>query len=184
MTDKDVIRGIKEGSLSSFNKFYNKYWIKVWHFTGLYNVLSGPEREDIVQDVFLKIWEKRKELDAEWNIDGYIFITTRNMVFNAILKKHNKFESINEMKESFIGDTASVEDHIDFPSLEKHVMELIDKLPPKQKDAFLLSRDKGLSNQEIADKMGISKKGAERNIYLALKFLKSKLYILTIILFH
>lgn len=163
----------REGDEKAFERLYKFYWSKVFHFTSLY-ITDDYEREEIVQQVFIRLWNMRSRILPEHGIDGLLFIITRNMVFNC---KHRSFNK-KALQEALAMDRASGEDleqALSASDLELYLMSLVDMLPTRQREAFLLSRREGLSYREIASKMGISENGVKRNIHLALKFLKHNL---------
>lgn len=87
----DIICQIKQGNSKAFKTIFDRYWSIVYRFTGLY-LMDNYEKEEITQQVFIKLWEKRELLDEEKDLDGLLFIITRNLIFNHIRK------SINEEK--------------------------------------------------------------------------------------
>lgn len=179
MKENDVIK-FKAGDHKAFERIYNHYWSKVLHFTSLY--INDPnEQEEIVQQVFVRFWEKRAMLDQERDLDGFLFIITRNMVFNRFRKSFNE-KAYREAAESKADGIYDMEEMIDADDLQKYIDKLVSVLPSRQKEAFILSRRGGLSAKEIAERMNISVKGVERHIYLALKFIKANLPLLLLFL--
>ena len=108
--------------------------------------------EEIVQEVFIKIWESRESLDEEQNFAGYLFITMRNLVFNRSRKNLNEafyqLSVIEAVEESY-----DIEEELDAANLRTHIESLISMLPPRQQEVFRLSRDEELSYREIAEKL-------------------------------
>lgn len=176
--NEKLISEIKQGSEDAFKAIYNIYWQKVYRFTKLY-LTDSYEQEDIVQQVFIKLWEIRITLDENKDIDGLLFIITRNLIFNHTRKSLNKkeFEKTLLLAEE---DTYDIEKQIGADDLSEYIDKLVTLLPPRQRETFLLSRKKGLSNKEIAEILSISEKGVERSIYLALKFLKKNIPLFVI----
>lgn len=159
-----------KGDQKAFERLYNKYWPKVYHFTSIY-IDDEYEREEIVQKVFIRFWDARERLDPSKSPDGLLFIITRNLIFNQVHRSMNE----KAMKEALAMESPDVELSSDAEDLKAYVDNLVQALPARQKEAFLLSREEGLSYREIAEKMKISEKGVERNLYLARKFLKEHL---------
>ena len=166
---QDVLLLIK-GDEKAFERLYNKYWGKVYNFTSLY-IDDEYEREEIVQKVFIRFWDVRQRLDPSRSPDGLLFIITRNLIFNQIHRSANE----KAMKEALSKEPAEIDTTTEADDLRAYVDDLVLALPARQKEAFLLSREEGLSYKEIAARMKISEKGVERNLYLARKFLKEHL---------
>ena len=75
----NTIRQIKQGNSKAFKAIFDRYWNIVYRFTGLY-LMDNYEKEEITQQVFIKLWEKRELLDEEKDLDGLLFIITRNLI--------------------------------------------------------------------------------------------------------
>lgn len=175
----DIIK-FKQGDQSAFKNVYDAYWAKVFHFTSLY--INDPfEREEVVQQVFVRLWEKRESIDESIDLDGYLFIITRNMIFNRSRRSFNE-KAYKKAMEAIESDLYTMDAQIEARDLNIYIDKLIALLPDRQREAFLLSRKSGLTAKEIALRMGISQKGVERHIHLALKFIKSNLPLLLIFL--
>jgi RNA polymerase sigma-70 factor (ECF subfamily) len=110
------------------------------------------------------------------SLDGYLFIITRNTIFNYNRRSFNEesFEMtvLNSMEE---GEPFTVEDELMASDLKKFIDDLIEQMPPQRKKIFQMSREEGLSNKEIAERLDITVKAVERSITLSLKFLRDSL---------
>jgi RNA polymerase sigma-70 factor (ECF subfamily) len=167
------IQQLKKGNEEAFKAIYNAYWKKVFHFTQLY-LTDSYQLEEIVQEVFIKLWEIKESLDEEKSLDGLLFIITKNKIFNQARRSLNEKALIQTLKQTeFISH--DIETQIVAADLKQYINKQVTLLPPRQKETFLMSREQGMSNKEIAEQLSISEKGVERNIYLALKFLKKQL---------
>jgi len=178
--DRLLLERIQGGDEIAFKQLYNLYWNRVYHFATLY-LSDSFECEDVTQVAFLKLWEKRASLSTEKDLDGLLFIIIRNLVFSKHRRSLNERAVKKTLLEAGVIDD-SVEAAIDAKDLADYVDILASNLPPRQRQAFLLSRRDGLSNKEIASVMNISVKGVERNIDLALKFIRRNLPLLMIFL--
>lgn len=174
-SDQQNIALARLGDEKAFERLYRKYWKKVYHFACIY-ITDHDEQEDIVQQVFINLWNKRESLDENGSIDGLLFIMTRNLIFNSRRKSLNELA----LKELIGYNIIKAEEELpesDADELLAFARNLIDSLPRRQKEAFLLSRRYGLSYREIAAKMSISIKGVEKNISKAIKYMKSKIFM-------
>lgn len=173
MEEINVIDRVKAGDKAAFALLYDHYWLKVYNFTQLY-IVSSSDVSEIVQDVFVKVWETRQLLDGTKNFDGFLFITTRNLIFNYT-RKH--FNEVNFRMTVLRGIEKSydIEEELDAANLKEYIDTLILQLPPQRQRIFRLSREKNLTNKEIADYCSITEKAVEKNITFALKFLKDNL---------
>ncbi len=166
---KDILL-LRDGDRDAFARLYRRYWAKVYHFAGLF--LTDPmEQEDIVQQVFLHLWDVRSRLDPARGMDGLLFIVTRNAVFKRLRRK-GRTETLNEL---LLDQEQDLQTSLEAKEMQGYIDSLVEALPERRREAFRLSREEGLSYKEIAARMGISEKGVERHIRLALQFLKENL---------
>lgn len=174
MEERNTLDKIKHNSdKAAFADLYNRYWAKVYNFTKLY-VISTYDAEEIVQEVFVRIWEGRALIDTEQNFEGYLFIIIRNLIFNHSRKKLNeefyKMTVLEAVEESY-----NIEEELDAANLKVYIDSLVSLLSPRQQEVFRLSRDQHLSHKEIASRLNISEKTVECHISDSLKFLKKNL---------
>ncbi len=170
---KENVNKLKKGDKEAFKIIYNAYWNKVFYFSQLY-LTDSYELEEVVQEVFIKLWEIRERIDEEKSLDGFLFIITKNKIFNQARRSLNEKAFMQTLKQAE-AISQDIEKQIVASDLSEYINKLITLLPPRQRKTFIMSRKEGLSNKEIAEKLSISEKGVERNIYLALKFLKKQL---------
>ncbi len=179
MIGRRDIELFRNGNLEAFERVYRDFWNKVYQFAGLF-IDDDFEREDVVQEVFLRIWNKRNVIDTDKDFNGFLFITTRNIVFNR-LRNTNRKERIDIVAEKIgLEDNLDIEATIDADFYRKHLDSLIALLPERQREAFCLSRKENLPIRKIAERMGITESAVKRHINLALKFLKTNLPLLII----
>lgn len=180
MNEKQAIMLLKEDSHEAYTLLYNMYWDKVYNFSRLY-VSSIEDAKEIVQTVFVKLWETRSFLKEDENFKGYLFIITRNIIFNLQKKCFNEFfyktSILKAFSEQNIED-AYGEETLYASELKLYIDHLIETLPSRQREAFLLSRTEGLTYKEIAERIGISEKTVEIHIAKALKYLRKNIVLL------
>lgn len=172
--DADVLNRLKRGDEAAFDAVYWKYnpWVYNFIHSLLYDKLLA---EDLTQNVFLKIWEKRETIDPELGFDSYLFAIARNLAYK---ETENRIQTESLSSSPEINPTESdslTEDTIDADSLRDYINNLIEQLPPSRKQIFQLSRHSHLSNKEIASRLSVSEKTVENQITRALHFLKQKL---------
>lgn len=143
------------------------------------------DAEEIVQEVFVKIWESRGKIDAYSSFESFLFTVAYNATISMLRKKASETKYIEYLKSlQHIDNTPDLADEIHFNELNGRVQSLLDELTPRQKEIFRLSREKGLSHDEIAEKLDISVNTVKKHIANTLAFLKSNIdHELTINLF-
>lgn len=143
----------------------------VWH---AYKYLSNIEQaKDIVHNAFVKVWEKKDELDTDKNIKSYLFAAVTNLCINY-LRDNKKIVNIEQTPETRKKSDTPI-DTVEYNELEEKIIRVLDKLPTKTKEIFLMSRNLEMKNQEIADKLNVSVKTVEAAITKTLKELKNSL---------
>lgn len=178
---------IKNGNKEAYRQFYNLYSKKVYGFAYSY-LKSASEAEEVIQVVFVKIWENRSEINDDLSLQSYLYKITINHIYNIF--KFKKVRATAHNDQLLLGEKSdnSTLENIYFNNLQENINILIEELPEQRKMIFKLSRIKGLSHEEIAKKMAISVRTVESQVYKTLKFLKKNLnedlFIIFIILFN
>lgn len=167
----------------SFSDLYLIYYPKLVRFAKEY-VMSEEDAENITQDVFTDLWEKRESMNRIENMNAYLFRLVRNKCLDYL--KHKVFEQryAEKMQASFeiemnlklqSLDRFDVSELSERNEMEKRIREAINSLPKKCRDIFLLSRMEGLKYREISERLGISVNTVECQMGIALKKLRVKL---------
>ncbi|MEN8251509.1 MAG: RNA polymerase sigma-70 factor [Bacteroidota bacterium] len=173
-TDRQLVESLKKGDLYAFDQLFTKYSKKLYYFANGY-LNSKEDAEGLVQEVFLKIWKKRKDLKEHLSFNAFIYTVTFNTIRIYFRAKSREAKHLEKYLEDFRKtDNKTVLD-IEYNSLLELADKAIDKLPEKRKRIFLLSRHEGLTNEEIASRLQISKKTVENQMTQALKFLREHL---------
>ena len=164
---------LKQGSRDTL---YRQYWQQVYNFCHLY-LTNADDAEDVVQEVFIKVWENREWIREDERFKGLLFIITRNLVFNQHRKKVN--ESLYKVTLlAALEESEEIEEEIDANDLRAYIERLIDELPPRRREIFNLSRKEQKSYKEIAELLHISEKTVENQIGEALKYLRKNVLLL------
>lgn len=173
MNEKDLIRALKTEDAHAFSQLYDAYFQQVYNFTKLY-ICSCMEVSEIVQDVFVKVWETRHTIDENKSFEGFLFIITRNLIFNYNRRHLNelnfKVTALRALEQSY-----NIDEELEADDLKQFISSLITHLPPQRQKIFRLSREKKMSNKEIAEHCSITEKAVERQMTLALKFLRENI---------
>lgn len=173
--EKNIITSLKNGDKSSMDLLYNTYHRRIFAFA--FSLMKVEEdARDLVHEVFIKLWEKRKNLDNDTKIEPLVFTITRNSVLSYFRKLSSQKKYNDQVASSNkLNLSSTTEEMTDYHFLKEKVDSLILQLPPKSQKVFKLSREKGLSNKEIAENLEIAEKTVENHITRALAFLKKNL---------
>jgi RNA polymerase sigma-70 factor (family 1) len=179
MNDKVLLDRLAGGDENALNDIYLLHWEEL--FLSAYNVLKDKAAcEDILQDIFLQIWQKRTTLTITSSLRAYLFSAVRYTVFRYIRNGKGRTELLEDVEERM----ASATSHqlIEERELHLQVAQAIDALPDKCREVYKLSREEELSHKEIATLLNISTKTVENQITIALKRVRSSLNIFTVYL--
>lgn len=180
MEDNELILLLKQSNQEAFTTLYKKYWKQVYNFSRLY-LTSQSIVEEVVQEVFIKVWESRDFMREDDNFKGLLFIITRNLIFNIHRKNLNedfyKMTVLSAMENSY-----NIEEEIEAKNLGEYIDLLIADLPPRRREVFNLSRKKNKSYKEIAELLNISERTVENQISEALKYLRRNIVLLSLFL--
>ncbi|HEX7905504.1 MAG TPA: RNA polymerase sigma-70 factor [Chitinophagaceae bacterium] len=170
--EKDLLRKIAlEDDTVAFQQLFTGYYDQLYS-TALMYLKVHELAEDVVQQVFLKIWEKRITLEAIEKLSNYLFIIARNEVMNILRKKSNHPAFRNFASELFSDEEYTPEDQLILKQKRALVELAIQKLPPQQQQAYRLTKEKGLSYKEAASVMNLSINTVRGYIASAMQTLK------------
>ena len=162
--NSELLIRLKSGEKSAFKHIFNLYGPKIYRFGILY-LKNKSDAEELAQDVFLKIWEKRDHLDPSQNIKAYIFKIAVNCIYDNIRKKNLNKAFVEFSNHNFEPSAESLWNEIIWKDMLLKLNTLVERMPEQRRIIFLLRREEGLSNQQIADKLKLSKRTVENQIY-------------------
>ncbi len=169
---KELLQQLRANNKTALKGIFDEYYNTVFH--AVYRIVGDKDTaEDLSQDVFMRLWEKRHQITINGPIGAYI----RRMAINeglGYLRKHKKY-SLEEIQDHHSPLTSSGEDDYIDGELEQQIQCAIATLPPRCKTVFVLSRFEELSYKEIGQKLDISPKTVENQISKALKILRAAL---------
>ena len=162
-----ILDRFKEDDQSAFERIYLGYNQKIYRFAQRYTNCK-EDAEEIVQDVFVKLWDVRKTIDTECNFDSFLFAVTRNLIFDRHRRKVNEQHFQTTVLASLEEEFESTEDEIMAEDLSRYIDRIVEQLPPKQQEVFNLSRKEMLNRKEIAEKLGMAEETVKAHIHQAL----------------
>lgn len=173
--DPKVIKRLSDGDQSAFRAVFEHYYPRVSEFVRRI-VKSESAAEDITQDIFIKIWERREIFGVEVQSFGkYIYVMSRNAAINA-LRRTGRITPLSN--ESFSkSDSTSIEESYYAQEKELIIRLAVCQMPEQRRRIFEMSRYMGMDNQTIATTLNLSKKTVENHLTLALKTLRSILAV-------
>jgi RNA polymerase sigma-70 factor, ECF subfamily len=173
-SDEELMQEIKADNMFAFDVLYKKYNKKLYKFS--YSILkSQVESENIIQDVFLTLWETRYKIVKDSSIKCYLFTIAYNSAISIIRKKARESEFIKYLKSLQEINEEPVNMQLEYNELTSKLDEIINELPQRQKDVYILHRAKGLKYSEIAECLNISVNTVENHMSRSLKTIRARL---------
>jgi len=172
--NKTLIRKLSKGDIRAFDLLFEYYSGKLYAFGKKY-MKSDVEAEELVQEVFIKIWNNRTTLDVEKSFHAYLF----TIAFNHIRGHFKKRQVINGIVDGIAFDVPdhSTEKGVLYRSILHQVIDLLNELPTKKKRIFEMSRFEGLPAKEIAKRVGLAPKTIDNQISDVIRYLKERVDI-------
>lgn len=172
-SNKDLLILLKKGDILAFDSIYEMYSKRLYGFVLRY-IKQKEDAEGIVQEVFIKIWETRNKIDIYTSFDSFIFTVAYNITINLLRKRiseHKYQDRLNSVQQ--ITEADQIIDEIYFKEIKIQLQSLLNKLTLRQKEIFQLSREEGLTHEEIAKKLDISVNTVKNHMVTTLAFIKS-----------
>jgi RNA polymerase sigma-70 factor (family 1) len=172
--DKKILQKLNKGDPEAFDQIFENYYKKVYAFS-LRNFRNKEDAEEAVQDVFYNLWKDRAKLKELKDLEAWIFSICLNIIRKHFRRLSLERKHIKAFTENYLDAEYSTDMEVEYRDLLVKTDEIIEKLPPRQKTIFLLSRKESLSNLEISRKLNISIRTVDNQLTRARAFLKESL---------
>ncbi|MDO7849990.1 RNA polymerase sigma-70 factor [Hymenobacter convexus] len=170
-SELEYLRRLRLSDERAFDALFRHYSALVYRFAFSY-LKSRPVAEEIVQECFIKIWEKREQVRDDQPLKSYLFTIAHHAVLNELRRDQHHLRLQGQVA---AGRPESVTNEAEYEEMENLYQAALEQLPPKQREVFVLSRQQGLTYPEIAEMQGLSVKTVEAHIARALKTMRSYL---------
>ena len=167
---------ISLGDESAFRSLFETYWDHLYTVSMLLTK-SEPLSEDIVQEIFLKIWNKREELPEVENPANYFFIIARNHIYNVMKQQQREIQYRKYVIDWFEGAKESPENELLFKESAQLLQKAVGQLTSQQQSVYKLTREQGLSYQEAARALNISTSTVRNHMVNSLKIIREYLKV-------
>ncbi len=173
-SDHALIVQIRKGDLQAFRTLYDKYGLKVYQFSRKY-LYDKEDAADVLNEVFLKIWETRNALKSGTSFQSYLFTIAYNNIRKRRLKKSREENHIRIFAKEYLQETTGNEEQLDYHLFIQKMNKLAEQLPVRRKEIFLLRYQHELKNGEIADRLNLTEQFVKNQLSIARKFIISGL---------
>lgn len=172
--EKGLLLQVAEGNENAFRQLFNAYRKKLYSY--VLKVTRSPEMaEDAVQEIFLKVWDKREKLSAVDNINAYLHRMAHNYSYDGFKQVAKEALVLSNLRNAFEPDYRNPADELISKEVKVYIQGIVDRLTPQQRQVYLLSREGGLKHSEIAERMNISVLTVKKHIGDALHFLRTEI---------
>ena len=172
MDERNLIESLREGDTLSFEILFQQYYVRFYNF--VFNLPKNSQAaEDIIQNVFMKIWINRANLRPDQSIHNYIYVLSKREMLNHI-RDRKAYVQVERLVMAEQPSEEVTDQSMALKELDGRIRRFIADMPEQRRKVFLLSRYRGLTNKEIAEMMGLSVRTVDRHINLALTSLKKE----------
>jgi len=167
LSEKDILHRLRSDDKQAFEILYTRYWAELYQTA--FNVLKNrPQSMDVVQEIFIWIWEHRQTLLIKTSLKGYLHAAVKFKTANFIRNGKIRESFFRQIEAMHLAPERSAETDLEVKELENIIRQTIDSLPSKCKTIYQMSRNDNLSNKKIADELAISVKTVENQMTIAL----------------
>jgi RNA polymerase sigma-70 factor (ECF subfamily) len=171
-SNTELVKLLRKGDMAAFDAIYNKYCYKLHEFVFLF-LKQKEDAEEIVQEVFIKIWESRGKIDIYASFESFLFTIAYNATMSLLRKRMRETKSREYLKSlQQVSSAEQIIDEIQYKELKQKVEFLLKQLTPRQEEIYRLSREERLTHEEIAKKLNISESTVNNHLVKIMKFLK------------
>ena len=168
ISENEIIRRIRQGDVQQFESLFRSSYVSLVRYAKSF-VRDHDTAEEIVQDLFFRLWDERNKIKIETSLNGYLFRAVHNRCLHLlehrkVIEKHEQ-EIIQEQK----GSIEDVSEQVHYKELQSAVVRILERLPARCGRIFCMNRFEGLKYNEIAKKLAVSVKTVEADMGKALK---------------
>lgn len=174
LSDVELVDLLKSGNQLAYTEIFERYTRVLLRHA--FRLLSDHEEaHDVVQDVFLQLWQKREELSFKTSLSAYLYASVRNRIFNLLSHQKVILRYAESISSFMVEGYNIIEDQIREKELALIIEKEVDALPPKMREVFLLNKREELNYREISERLNITSETAKQQVYKAMKILKLKI---------
>lgn len=172
--DQNLVQLLQKGNVAAFDSLFEGYSQKLFGFALKY-FKNETDTEDLVQEVFVKVWENRQSLKSELSFKSYLFTIALNQIRKHFNKRATSLRYLESLQNEpdFLESLATNDDN--YESALQKINLIIEQMPPRRREIFMKSKLKGKSSKEIAVELNISAGTVDNQVSDALRFIRTRL---------
>lgn len=172
--DEDLLLRIRKGDEIAFELVFYRYKAKLYDFIRR-SLPASEDAESMVQEIFVRLWSNREQLDPAKSLNAFIYTMARNEIFGHLRKLLVRRKYLEELSFSLNESSETTDRQLEYNELTSVVAQLVSSMPEKRREIYVLSRNEGLSYKKIALQLGISENTVDSQIRKAHSYLKENL---------
>lgn len=173
-TENNQVALLQKGDKQAYKTLFEKYGTRLYFFALKY-LKEKEDAKDLLNEVFLTLWESRQNLKTNSSLQAYLFTIAYNNIRQRFLKKIREEKYVRVFAEEYLVDTSKGEEQLDYELFVEKINRIIDLLPPRRREIFILNYKEELKNYQIAEKLGLSDHHVKKQLVIARKFVIDKI---------
>jgi len=174
ISDRQLLADIRKGSDEAFRQLFEKYWEDLYRMA--YRRLASPEDiKDILQDVFLSLWNNIDHVNGDESLGGYLYTSLRNRIFNFFEKRQNRLNCLMKQPFNPVESEEIIWNRFNTKEIQKIIALQVAAMPPKMKRIYLLSKKEQLTISEIAELLNLSPQTIKNQLHRAFERMRHNL---------
>lgn len=179
LSDLQLVDLLKEDDQTAFTEIYQRYASQLTGFASS-KLYSLEDSRDVIHDVFVKLWEERKGLKVDRNLESYLFTLVRYRIVDKIRKNITREDYAGMVMTLTVNHESEIEQQIAAKEIKQGIAQALEKLSPRVKEIYILSREENMSISEIASRLQLSEQTVKNQLTFALKHLRESLTCLSV----
>lgn len=174
LSDSELLCLMSKGKEQAFSELFNRYWDKLLQ-TAIHKIGDVMEAENIVQDVFVSLWKRRKDLNITGNFQHYLLVAVKYRIIKVLNHQRVRRMYFEEGHGSVDLLDDATQQYLDFAELQERLEQLVGDLPQKARLIYRMNKEEGMSYREIASELNITEKAVDAHLVRVKKNLRSGL---------
>jgi len=173
---EELLPKIAAGDTEAFKVLYDQYRHRLYGF--LYQLTKSHSiSEDLLQDTFMRIWEDRERLTVVRDLKAYIFTMVKHRALNSLKRISKEELLIRQMAHQSEAGDRGTESNVQYNELKRNIDRVVRQLPPQQRTVYQMSREEGLRQEEISDRLNVTVATVKKHLTLSLRYIRKNLYV-------
>jgi RNA polymerase sigma-70 factor (ECF subfamily) len=170
--DQQLLNLLRADNVAAFNAIYDRYSKPLYLYI-LSKLETSEISKDVLQDLFVSLWEKRQQLQISDSLKSYLYQSARHKIIDIYRKNSSYRKYLQQLIEHFDAQPENITENVDYKAKNQEILEAINHLPDRMKEIFMLSRLEHQSIEQIAQRLGLSQQTVKNQITKALKILRA-----------